>query len=68
MSALTPNGDTLYGVATIARFVGRPELEVQRLVDIGYLPAFKLGKLICASKAKLREWRANRDLMVEGQS
>jgi excisionase family DNA binding protein len=66
MSASSMKGDTLYGVSTIARFLGKPELEVRRLVETGELPVFMTGKLICGSKTKLREWRVDREEMAGG--
>jgi hypothetical protein len=61
MSASPSKNDTLYGLGTIARFIGRSEPEARHLADTGQLPTFKLGKLICASKSELRLWRADRE-------
>jgi hypothetical protein len=45
--------DLLYGVPSIAKFLGLKPNAVYHLVATGRVPHFKIGKTICARRAKL---------------
>jgi hypothetical protein len=61
MKAASNTHDVLYGVGTIARFVGLPVEEAKRLIATAQLPSFDVGGMACASKEVLRAWRASRE-------
>jgi hypothetical protein len=68
MSGSQLKHDTFFGLSAVARFAGVSETEAKRLIGTGELPVFLAGKLICGSKAALREWRAGRKQAEEGRS
>ena len=45
--------DLLYGVPAIAAFLGLKPGAVYHLVEMGRLPTFKVGKTVCARRAKI---------------
>jgi hypothetical protein len=67
MSASEVKRDTLFGLSAVARFAGVSETEAKRLIQISELPTFDIGTMVCGSKMKLRQWRANRKPAEEGQ-
>lgn len=53
---MTSSPDILTGHKEIARFLGLSPRQVEWHDAKGNLPTFKLGKTVCARKAKLMEW------------
>lgn len=51
-------GEMLYGAGAIGIFLGVPRRAVYHLTQRLGLPAFKLGEIVCARPAALREWVA----------
>ena len=50
----TDNGpDLLYGVSKIADYLGINRRVAYHLIETGRLPAFKIGKTVCARRSKL---------------
>ena len=49
-------GDLLYGVKSIAEFLGMRPKQAQHRCDDGTIPTFKIGRNVCARKSTLREW------------
>jgi excisionase family DNA binding protein len=47
--------DLLYGVKSIASFLGIKERSAQHLVETKRIPYFKVGKTVCARRSKLIE-------------
>ena len=57
----TDRADRLYGLPTIARFVGLTIDEAHKLTADGTLPTtVRVGNIICARKSELRIWPAGR--------
>lgn len=50
-SIATP--DLLYGVKSIAEFLGIKERSAQHLVETRRIPYFKVGKTVCARRSKV---------------
>jgi excisionase family DNA binding protein len=68
VSGTTANeaGLLLYGAPAIAKFLGLTERQVRHRVADGELPTFKIGGTVCARRATLVAWLAERE--VEGQA
>jgi hypothetical protein len=54
-AALPETADLLYGVPAISRFLGLKPAAVYHLVAEKKIPAFKIGKTVCARRASLLE-------------
>jgi hypothetical protein len=52
-TSLPDTADLLYGVPAISRFLGLKPAAVYHLVAEKKIPAFRIGKTVCARKAKL---------------
>ena len=46
--------DLLYGVHAIADYLGIKKRAAQHLVETGRIPAFKIGKTVCARRSTVR--------------
>ena len=47
--------DFLYGTKAIGEFLGIRERQAEHLIYSGVLPAFKVGKTVCARRARILE-------------
>ena len=47
--------DLLYGVASIAEFLGVKRRSAEHLIETKRIPYFKVGKTVCARRSKLLE-------------
>ena len=56
MEATTAEGEILYGVAAIAKFLGIPKRAAQHQIDVKRLPVVRLGRTVCARLEALRQW------------
>jgi excisionase family DNA binding protein len=45
--------DLLYGVTSIAKFLGIKRRAAEHLVETKRIPYFKMGKTVCARRSKL---------------
>jgi len=52
-TTLPETADLLYGVPAISRFLGLKPAAVYHLVEKRKIPFFKIGKTVCARRAKL---------------
>ena len=50
------DGDLLYGVSQIAKFLGIETRQARHQCETKRLPCFKLGQIICARRSKLWRW------------
>ena len=48
------------GASAIAKFTGASRRQVYHWTETGLMPAFKIGSVVCADKAALRAWLAER--------
>ena len=55
--------DLLYGVPSIAEFLGLRDRQVRHLCEIGRLPTFKIGGKICARRSTISDWLAEQEAM-----
>ena len=53
LATLPETADLLYGVPAISRFLGLKPAAVYHLVEKRKIPFFKIGKTVCARRAKL---------------
>lgn len=60
--------ELLYGTPAIARFLGLTERQIYHLKDTAGLPAFKIGRKVCANKSKLNEWLKAREATAPSPS
>jgi hypothetical protein len=49
-------GDLLYGVPSIAAFLGVRTRQASHRIASGSIPTFKIGKSICARRSSLAAW------------
>jgi hypothetical protein len=47
-------GEILYGVKAIAKFLGVTRRQAQHLVDSKAVPSFKMGRTVCARPERVR--------------
>lgn len=52
----TPAGDLLYGVPAIGEFLGIKTRQARHLCEIGRVPNFKVGKMVCSRRTMLSAW------------
>jgi hypothetical protein len=45
--------DILAGLAAIGKFIGKTERQTKYLAERGYIPTFRIGKLVHARKSEL---------------
>ncbi len=50
------DGDLLYGVYQIAKFLGIETRQARHQCEVKRLPSFKLGQLICSRRSTLWRW------------
>lgn len=57
----TEEGDLLYGVASIAGFLGIRPRQAKHRAASGHIPTFKVGDTVCARRSALRRWLAEQE-------
>lgn len=54
-------GAMLYGCRAIAAHLGVTKRQALRLVELGRLPVFREGRVICSTRPSLDAWLAERE-------
>lgn len=52
----SPEADLLYGLPSIARYLGLKVTQARHLADTKAVPTFKVGRLVSARKSTLQAW------------
>ena len=55
------DGDLLYGVPAIADFLGVSVRQARHQCEVGRVPSFKLGQIICGRRSTLWRWLAEQE-------
>lgn len=62
--------DLLHGVAAVSGYLGMTRAQIYHLHRAGKIPTFKIDKIVCARKATLEAWLADKEAQakVEGKA
>jgi hypothetical protein len=52
-------GPLLYGVRSIAQFLGIKPRQAMHLIEQDRLPHFRVGRVLCTTRATLSDWLAS---------
>lgn len=61
-----PLGDLLYGVPAIGEFLGLTARQARHLCEVGRVPTFKVGKMICSRRTMLSTWLDEQEAHCNG--
>ncbi len=61
-------GAMLYGCAAIAAHLGVTKRQALRLVELGRIPVFREGRVICSTRPSLDTWLAEREVAAAATS
>ena len=60
--------DLIVGAAGVAEFLGVRRRQIYHAVELGYLPLFRMGALICARRTTLAAWIEAQERIGLGRS